>query len=102
MKIGDDFEFLYDIWREGEDVPEMDSKPEIWSWLQSTWNDYGYLIAGRQAGWGVGPIPPSEVLIYAREMHPDWTLDRKAEFLQLITAMDRKHREFLQDTSDQE
>lgn len=78
----------------------MENKPEVWPWLQGTWNDYGYLIAGRQTGWGVGTIPPSEVFAYTREMHPNWGPGRLSVFLFIITALDRVHRDFLNEKAE--
>ena len=92
VAIGDDFEFLTDIQAQGERVKKLEDKPELPPWLFTVWNDYGYLIGGRNLGFGVGPIPPNIIIDYAKLMHPSWSIDDIWEFLHMVSHMDRAHR----------
>lgn len=77
---------------EGRDPPPVFfEQPEIPLWQQFYWVAFHELSTERQLGMGLGPIPSSSILAYAREYELD--RDETSNLVSLVRSLDT---EFLQ------
>lgn len=88
MRHGEDEEFLEEIWRDGEDVEAIENRPELWPWNGTLWRAWCHLSSSRRGGFSALPVPVSEVLAYVELRHPDFTVDERMEFLEIVSRLD--------------
>lgn len=66
----------------------MDTRPDLWPWNVSAWSAWCYLSASRRGGFSALPIPVSEIESFLRLRHPDYGVDERMEFLEMISRLD--------------
>jgi hypothetical protein len=72
-------------------VPQLDERPELWPWNFGRWRAFTHLSKSRRAGFAsMLPVPMSEIAAYRREVYPDFDVEDRLEFLDLIGRMDHE------------
>jgi hypothetical protein len=84
-------------------VPELLERPEIEPWNLPMWRAWCYLSGSRRAAFGGAmPIPVSEVEAYLRLRYPDFDVEERMEFLEVISRLDRVYMDHQADQAKQD
>lgn len=75
---------------EGQIIPDLKSRVDPAPHLVVHWNAFWELSTERQIGMGLGPIPWTAIVAYARELRFDDD-DERERFRGLIRAMDGEY-----------
>lgn len=99
MKYGKQLDWFLSLEEAGTNVPALDTKPELISYLSNYWNAFMELSSSRQMGFGsVGSIIYSEISAYLDENRL-FDLDDRKQYRKYINILDS---EFLKHSNNKE
>jgi hypothetical protein len=85
----------------GEYPADFQNSPEVYPWLRwylAAWDDLG---RSRPVGYGIGPIPASEILAYCNLLQIEWQ-DVRDELFYFCGVLDDVYVPWAQKTKDEE